>query len=206
MNNVARGVSSLATSMIALALASLVGCGGVVSRGGNEGGGGAGGGTTDPGTGGAGGEQGCDPAACPGPAIAMSHAQFAVAMGEDPNGGPWTDTQYLQFGGGTQTPTCGAPFGTSECGGWTGSITLPTSWLTPGMYSLSANEIDLYYTGSFNEGDGTCSGVASGGFQEGEVVITEVTEAEVRFTVQGLGMVDVPVVGQFIAQRCPVLD
>ena len=206
--------ATLGLSFGVLALASVLGCQGVVTKGGgDEGGGGAGGGaggggdtTTDPGTGGVGGGGNCDPAACPSPAIAMSHAQYATAMGEDPNGGLLTDTQYLQYGGGTQTPSCGAPFGTSDCGGWTVSLTLPTSYmLTPGTYPLSDVAVDIYFTETFADGGGQCAGTGGIGFEEGEITIMQVSDTHVLFDVFGVGQAGETFNpnGFFSAPRCP---
>lgn len=215
MNKLARSSSLVVSSIAVLGLASLVGCGGVVTRGG-DGGGGAGGesggsggvtGTTIS-YGGEGGGSGCDPAACPTPAVAMTHAQFEAAMGQDPNMDPPTDTYFLQYGDGVQAPTCSAPFGSYEgCGGWTASIQIASNLLTPGTYSFDGFNVDLYYTASFDEGAGQCSGLASAGPLAGELIIHSVDDYKVTFTVQNLdGTPEVPVQGYFVADRCPLLD
>lgn len=212
MNIASLGRSLLVSSMVLVGLASLAGCEGVITRGGDGGGGtgGAGGAagtttSTDPGTGGEGGG-GCDPAACPTPAIGMSHAQYLAMTGGDPSGA--LDVQFLLYGGGVQTPSCGAPNGDpSGCGGWTAHITLPTSDLVPGTYPLSDQEVDLYYTESADEGNGMCSGAASGGLEEGQIFIHSVSDSLVTFSVEGvMNVFDVPVNGYFQAERCPSLN
>ncbi len=178
-------------SLGVLGLVSVVGCQGVITRGG-EGGGGSGGDgtgatfTTNPGTGGGGGEGQCDPGACPTPALAMSHAQFAAGVGEDPNGGVLTDTQYLLYGGGTQTPACDAPFGSSACGGWTVALSLPTSMLTPGTYSFLDPEVDIFFSESFETDTNSCAGGGGGGFEDGELTILQVSDTTVLFEVTGV--------------------
>lgn len=188
-------------SLGALAFVSVLGCQGVITKGGGDGGSG-GGGTSDPGTGGGG---QCDPAACPAQAIVMSHPQYAAALGEDTSGQLLTDTQYLLYGGGTQTPACDAPYGGAACGGWTVAITIPTAYLTPGTYLLSDVDVEIYYTESMAAGDGSCAGTGGIGFDQGQIQILSVTNAGVDFKVSGVepGGETFNINGAFSGFLCP---
>lgn len=212
----------LAVSLGALAAPSLIGCGGVVTYGGGNGDGGAGGddgaggdggqggGLIDPGSGGAGGVGG-SPA--PG-AIAMNHSQLEAATNSGSGGssgttggaggGPDGNTQYLMFGGGTESPTCGAPYGSGQCGGWRTHISVAPSLFQPGIVSFADPGLDITVFESMDEGNGMCSGGGGGGFEEGELEILEITPTSVRFVVSGVtSFFEQDPNGERIAQRCP---
>jgi hypothetical protein len=210
----------LAASLGALAVPSMIGCGGVVTVGGGtggqggdsgSGGDGQGGGITDPGAGGAG---GCDPG-CPGPeAIAMTWAQVEAAQGGSSSsgttvttgGGPDPNTQFLMYGGGTELPTCSAPYGigNGECGGWNAHIFIAPALFQVGVIPFSDPGLDISVMESVDEGNGQCSGGGGGGFEEGQLEILEITPTTVHFVVSGVSAFfnDDPN-GERVAARCP---
>lgn len=213
-----------------LVLVSVVGCGGIVSKGGsgggdggsggdgggNEGGsGGDGGGVTSPpGTGGVGGDTGCSPAECGiADGVAMTYAQLQSAgsgsgsSGSEsgttgPGGGPSPDTQFLIYGMGADAPSCSAPYGNGGCGGWHVSISLAAELLQPGVIAFGSGA-DFSFFESFDEGNGTCSGGGGGGFAQGQLEILSVDANSVHFIVSGIETFDFDGNGEHIAARCP---
>lgn len=213
----------LAVSLGALAAPSLVGCGGVVTKGGGDGGaggdedgsGGPGGGITDPGSGGSGGwgGGGCDPGCPPPEAVAMTYAQLEAAQNGGGSGsgttvttggGPDPSTQFLMFGGGTETPTCTAPYGNGQCGGWSARISIAPALFQVGIIPFSEEGLDISVSESTDEGNGQCSGGGGGGFEEGQLEILAITPTTVHFVVSGVtAFFDDDPNGERIAARCP---
>lgn len=189
----------LAVSLVALAAPSMIGCGGVVSYGGGDGDGdgGAGGEGGGDGSGGFGGNGGCDPGCPSAPeTIAMTYAQIEATQGGSGGsnsgattgvgGGPDPGMQFLMFGGGTEAPACGAPYGSGGCGGWRVSLSVASALFQVGVISFSDPGLDIFVSESQDEGNGSCSGGGGGGFEEGQLEILEITPETVRFAVSGV--------------------
>ncbi|MBK8258335.1 MAG: hypothetical protein IPK82_37410 [Polyangiaceae bacterium] len=196
---------------LVLAAPSLAGCGGIVSKGGDNfvGDGGSGG------SGGAGGSVGegggCDPG-CPAPqALAMTWAQMEAAgtgsggsSTTGSGGGVDPNKQFLLFGGGYSTPACTNPYGSSEsCGGWYVSISVDPALFQVGVIPFSDPGLDINMYETIDEGNGLCSGGGGGGFEEGQLEIIEITPTQVHFNVTGVEIFfNQDPNGARVAERC----
>ncbi|CAN96826.1 hypothetical protein predicted by Glimmer/Critica [Sorangium cellulosum So ce56] len=135
-------------------------------------------------------------------AIAFFRNESPGESGTGSSAGPGTSPNDLFIVFGSPVSRCSDPSGTTGCGNWQWSISIPPALQVPGIIDLSAPEVLFsYYTVSRPDRGGCWWG--DGSFRSGTMEIVSIDAAEVVIRLSGTDTHDFDANGEYTAARCP---